>query len=365
MQQCKRRKRCPFCGGLNTRRHGYFPLKEGNRKNRRRWYCLACQRCFILRRQRLAKKATHLYYDNGDTYRTVSKEIGLSLPTTYYKIKELSLRCKDPHEVSAELKPIWSGYLMLDGDALFVRGNRENLLLSMDVGTQDVPAAILAKTEDHETWEILLNLLKDKTCYPFKGIVSDGDPSIRAATDKLIPSIPHQLCLRHYHNFLCYRIRYQLIQVKGKWHSYQKFLNDAKHMLYANSEREVKEALDYIIRNREFRMLRLGDIIEKMLLDFPMLTAHFRYPGLPRTSSSIEGLISRLDAKINLADGYWHHETAWATLKMLILRYRFKKFTDSRFKERNGKCPLELAGVDTLKIDWIKFSQRDLKTTIS
>lgn len=358
MRKCKRRLRCPYCCSIETRRHGKRKLIAGRKRNR--WYCLSCNRSFILDFQDYQKRATHLYYDNGEAYRTVSKEVGLSLPTTYYKIKELSLRCKDPHEASAELKPPgWSGYILLDGDALYVRGNRENLLLSMDASTQDIPAAILAASEEQATWEILLNLLKDKALYPFKGIVSDGDPSVRAAIDNLLPSIPQQLCLKHYHSFICYRIRYKIVQVKGRWRSYERFMKSVHHMLYANSEREVKEALDCIARSYEFRGLNLNDIIKSIYLDFPLLTAYLRHPGLPRTTSSIEGLISRLDAKINLADGYWRHETTWATLKMLLLRYRFKKFSDSRFKEHNGKCPLELAGVDTSKIDWIRFSQRN------
>jgi len=357
MRKCKYHLRCPYCHGLNTKRRGKRQLSNGKKRNH--WYCHDCQRCFTPYLRQFSKRATHFYYDNGETYRTVSKEIGLSLPTTYYKIKELSLRCKDPHEVSAELSPSnWSGYILLDGDALFVKGIRENLLLSMDASTQDIPAATLARTEDQAAWEILLSLLKDKACYHLKGIVSDGEPSVWAAIDKMLPTVPHQLCLKHYHSFICYRIRYQITKVQGKWRSYDKFMFDANNMLFANSEREVKESLGYIARSYEFRGLGLNDIIKKVYIDFPLLTAHFRYPGLPRTTSSIEGLISRLDAKINLADGYWRHETAWATLKMIILRYRFKKFTDSSFKEHNGKCPLELAGVDTSKIDWIRYSQR-------
>ena len=356
MRKCKRRVRCPYCNSLETRRHSKRKLVAGRKRNR--WYCCICHRSFVLDFQDYQARATHFYYDNGETYRTVSREIGLSLPTTYHKIKELSLRCKDPHEVSAELKPAWSGYILLDGDALSVRGIRENFLLSMDASTQDVPAAIVARAEDQAAWEILLSLLKDKACYPFKGITSDGEPSVWAAIDKMMPSIPHQLCLKHYHGFICYRIRYQTTKVKGKWRSYQKFMDDAHNMLFADTEREVKESLDYIARNYEFRGLNLNGIIRNIYTDLPLLTAYFRHPGLPRTTSSIEGLISRLDAKINLGDGFWHHETTWATLKMIILRYRFKKFTDSKFKERNGKSPLELAGVDTSKMDWIRFSQR-------
>ena len=93
---------------------------------------------------------------------------------------------------------------------------------------------------------------------------------------------------------------------------------------------------------------------------------HF-YPGMPRTNNVGEGVISHLDEKINRADGYKCHDTCWATMKMLITWYRFKKFTDCRKKNKhkNGKCPLELAGVRTSNINWIRFSQRSHLTQFS
>lgn len=81
---------------------------------------------------------------------------------------------------------------------------------------------------------------------------------------------------------------------------------------------------------------------------------------MPRTNNIAEGVISRLDSKIDQADGYQCYDIAWATLKMLIMRYRFKKFTDCRKKNKhkNGESPLELAGVNTSNINWVKFSQK-------
>ena len=40
---------------------------------------------------------------------------------------------------------------------------------------------------------------------------------------------------------------------------------------------------------------------------------------------------------------------------MVIMNYRFHKFTCSRIKGHNGKSPLELAGVNTTGINWISF----------
>ena len=81
---------------------------------------------------------------------------------------------------------------------------------------------------------------------------------------------------------------------------------------------------------------------------------------MPRTNNIAEGMTRRPDEKITKADGYMYHDTCWATMKMLIMWYRFKKFTDCRKKNKykNGKSPLNVAGVNTSNIDWIRFSQR-------
>ena len=89
-----------------------------------------------------------------------------------------------------------------------------------------------------------------------------------------------------------------------------------------------------------------------------LIWTHFDYPQLPRTNNIIEGIIDKLKHKITDCHGFTHRETAWNFIKMIIMNYRFHKFTCSRIERHNGECPLELAGVDTRGINWIKLSQR-------
>jgi len=85
---------------------------------------------------------------------------------------------------------------------------------------------------------------------------------------------------------------------------------------------------------------------------------HFFHPGMPRTNSLIEGIIRNLSRKIDDTDGFESLETAWHSLKLLIMNYRFHPFSCSRNKSHNGLSPLELAGVDISHINWVEFSQR-------
>ena len=131
-------------------------------------------------------------------------------------------------------------------------------------------------------------------------------------------------------------------------------------MLYAKDIDMARKYFSAISIDPGFKQAGFDELIRKISDNFDDLTRHHSYPGMPRTSNIGEGLISRLDSKINQADGYKCHDTAWATLKMLIMRYRFKSFTDCRRKNKhkNGKSPLDLAGIDVSKTNWVKFSQK-------
>ena len=89
-----------------------------------------------------------------------------------------------------------------------------------------------------------------------------------------------------------------------------------------------------------------------------LIWTHFQYPQLTRTNSIIEGIIDKLTHKITDCHGFSSHKTAWNSIKMIIMNYRFHKFSCSRIQEHNGKCPLDLGGVDITGINWIKFSQK-------
>lgn len=90
----------------------------------------------------------------------------------------------------------------------------------------------------------------------------------------------------------------------------------------------------------------------------PYTGTHFFHPGMPRTNNIIEGIIRNLSRKIDDTDGFESFGTAWNSLKLLIMNYRFHPFSCSRNRAHNGLSPLELAGVDISNINWVEFSQR-------
>ena len=370
MRKVKRHLRCPKCQGLNTKRHG-IRISKQEKTNRHiitqhRWYCKNCGHVFIpvigIREtiSSTTSESTELYFEEGASYRAAAHKVGIGPKTAYNKIISLGFNSKSPLETSVELKPKWSGYLIIDGDSILIGSHRESLLLGVDAFSQDIPHAILAEHEDGQNWTHLLLVLKDPIHYPFKGIISDGDPTIQEAIKVVLPGVPYQYCVRHFEQELFRYIRYRFTQKRGYWRESDRFLKASKNLLYANNFEMAKKYLLAISIDPGFKQAGLDEVINKIKVNFSDLTRHHFYPGMPRTSNIGEGVISRLDSKINQADGYKCRETAWATFKMLIMRYRFKVFTDCRKKNKhkNGKSPLELCGVDVSNINWIKFSQR-------
>ncbi|KPL17717.1 MAG: hypothetical protein AMJ92_11180 [candidate division Zixibacteria bacterium SM23_81] len=370
MAQRRRRIRCPSCQSLHTVRYGSFSLmrkrQKGKREKRKRWYCNDCQRAFTpyqspseymsLR----AYRAVDLYFDSRASYRDVARRLGFHRNTAYRLISERCKNCKTPFEVTVELKPRWSGYLIVDGDAIDVGRGRKMLLLGVDSHSQDILHALLVNSEDGHNWTRFFLDLRDMLGYTPPGIVSDGFPAIIQGIQAIYPHCPRQLCVRHFEKDLTHLLRYRFTQKPGHWRQNKRLLGAVHRMLYAHSITKAQRQLESISVDSGFQQAGFSRIIKHIKRNFPYLVTHHLHPGMPRTNNIVEGVISRLDERIDPADGYGSHQTCWATLKMLIMWYRFKKFTDCRKKNRknNGKNPLQLAGIDTAGINWIRFSQR-------
>lgn len=56
-----------------------------------------------------------------------------------------------------------------------------------------------------------------------------------------------------------------------------------------------------------------------------------------------------------IGQGFATLESAERFSRLLVACYRFKRFTDSCRRDDNGKAPLELAGVNPLPSDWLRY----------
>ena len=259
--------------------------------------------------------------------------------------------------MAKELQPKWSGHLLIDGKTIYVKKKRYALLLTADAVTQDIPCAYFSYSEDYRSYKKLLNVVKEDLQYPVKGIVIDGDPGLVKAVRRVFPMVPCQLCIRHLNSYHNYHFRYQY---NGSGVGVTEFLEITHKLLYAKGVAHLNYVYQQYLQFLEEYEERIDfkKILYAFESKFGHLWVHYEHKGLPRTTNIIEGIIRQLSRKIDDTDSFNYPGTAWNMLKLLIMRYRFKKFSCSRIKGNNGHSPLMLADVNTKNINWIKFSQK-------
>ena len=289
------------------------------------------------------------------SYRNVAKTLHISKNTIFHELDFLGEQCKSFEQVAHELHPQWSGYVLIDGKTIYIKKDKAALLLTADATTQDIPVAGLYESENAANYKILLEQLRDDIGYPIKGIIVDGDPAVLTAISSEFSKIPLQLCIRHYDENLKRHFRYYF---HGITDGVPRFLDMVHEMLYVKNslhlDQVYREYLDWL---PFFYVTGLQSEVDRVESNFGRLWTHLQYPEMPRTNNVIEGIIRQLSRKIDDTDGFNSMRTAWNSLKLMIMNYRFKRFTCSRIKGHNGKCPLQLAGVDISGINWVMFSK--------
>jgi hypothetical protein len=114
-----------------------------------------------------------------------------------HRYEELvSLHVNDARRCHAHLSQQGSVILALDG--LQPDVGHEVLWLIRDVLSGEILLARALLSSTHEDIATLLEEVKEHLPVPVRGVISDGQHSIRQAVAQVFPEIPHQLC--HFHS---------------------------------------------------------------------------------------------------------------------------------------------------------------------
>ncbi|HEX6579511.1 MAG TPA: transposase [Actinomycetota bacterium] len=273
-------------------------------------------------------------------------------------VDELGARAKTPVEVSAELGPTsWSGFLGVDGKAIFVAGDEAALLVGVDQGTHDVVHAVVADIEGEEAFERLVREAVSKGGYPLRGLVSDASPPFLAAHANYLARAPLQLCRIHASRRLDFTIPKAKRSPDAPLRAELK--DRVRAVLFATTEEEARRLFGDLLADRDrYQGLGRSDTIGAMERSFELYMTHHRVKGMPADANITENVIKQLGKKLRLMEGFASMESAEQFSRLLVGCYRFKRFTDSCRRNDNGKSPLQLAGVDTKATDWLRFLLR-------
>lgn len=362
-----RKKRCLFCGGTNTKKHDVRAKKRrtsqgSKREYHRRWFCKNCGKPFTPTRIKPVNfsvqiKACELYYDSEASYRAVSRQLGIAPYRLFEIINALGANCKSTIDVAKELKPKWSGYLFIDEKSIWIKGVEWFLLIAVDLGTQDIVhwGLVLIENELSVAWFLIV--IKMLIGYPFKGLISDLLPAFFGTSRWLLPGIPHQFCTYHAYRATDFYLRYHYRSGDKLWA--ERFLVITRIICRCKTSKTALRALDYLERHHdELRQARLIKRANILRIRFPYLIKRFKDQNLRPDNNIVENVIKQLNQKFKKVAGFETYKTAYNSISLLIMRYRFHRFNCSRIRGNNGKSPLELAGVDTTNINWVRFSQK-------
>jgi transposase-like protein len=292
-------------------------------------------------------------------FRAIARRLGIAASTALNWVNEFGHNCKNIQDVHKELKPSWSGILGIDGKPVKVFGSEKMVLLASDKLTHDLVHLDLVEAENEDDCKSFLLTIRDDICYPVTGIVSDFGKG-RVWLDliaTLFPDIPHQTCVVHFQRYVNQRIPKSK---KSRYYAQNKFLRELiAEILFADNFNDSEELFLRLKRIKtQFKVKYQKMIITSLEKHYHTLTAHFHNPDLPRDNNFVENIVKQLNRKLKQIDGFKNKANAKGFLKLWSLCYRFKTFTDSNYAYKNGKSPLELAGVNVTNIDWLKCSQK-------
>lgn len=275
----------------------------------------------------------------------------------YRIINKLGEGCKDSVQIAKELRPKWSGFLGCDGKAIKIHGEEWVLLTAVDLGTQDIVDSSLAKGEDYIAVDLFLKKLRDEIGYAPKEGVVDNDRAWIEAFKDVFPDVPLQICVVHFE-----RIVDREIPKRKRTPRQERLKEMIRQIIYAHDEINAREVLDQILvlkRKRYYTDKKSLYIIRSLKTNFERLVTHFHVPGSFRDNNITESVNGKIEMRLYLIRGYKKVQSARNSLKLIAMHYRFNPFSSCKNKDHNGKSPLNLTGVNTSKLDWIAYSQKE------
>lgn len=304
--------------------------------------------------------------------RTLSLNVGVSLLRAFYEqdilskwqvlefIERVADMLPSMEAVTAHFKPQRSGWYAWDGTWFKYRGHDFVLLVCFDVRTLDVVNYVLALEENAGAYERLVEKVSVEISHNCKGFHVDGDLGLLKVLSLSFPGVPIQVCSFHKYARVGQIVAFQ--RPKHPLHAELKVF--VERVLFATSEAKAREHLVALERFVEAHKAnrKLRQVLKIVRYNFELLLTHFRHPEMSPYNNVLEGFNGLLKRRIQLMKGFKKPVNIARYFKLFLLDYRFHLLAESKFPNRNGQSPLQLAGCQIPKhYNWIKL----LRTTLS
>jgi len=305
--------------------------------------------------------------------RTIGRRKQVSKYTVSVAVTTIAKEVKGSIWIAKQFQPLWGHVLSVDGKLIRVfnpgatdyRGTsaqkaaqlKKTWIAGVDVLTKDLPHYVVADGEGKIDMYEYFKTLKDEINYDLKVVVSDGKPDTERAVKIVYGSgIGIQLCVRHFIETLKAIVREEKKQQRVIT---ENLVMNIWSALNLPNEADCYDALSIITSEPETRCQKL--IVHTLQSHIYKLTTHFRFKDqyfVPRYNNDIENLFKQVSLRLKSWNMFRSKQNAENYLKAWALYRRFTKFTDcsghiNRLK--NGKAPIELAGVNIDGLDYLSL----------
>lgn len=386
-------------------------VQQERRLEIQRFYCRRCDTSFTAsvlpagHRHRSCSEAfmreIARRHVEGDSYRVLAREVyrrsarKISPTSLEQMVHAIAMRAKTALEMSAELKPTWTGFLSVDEKKIPVKGQALWCYGAVDSTGDVVHWRAVSSCTVTEAVAFLQEV--QSLGYPCRGVTSDLDVSFTLALEAVYPGKPHQYCIKHalaaLEKLLGYygsaqrahqraahlRTAFERLPLKKGLYlrrASESFLRQWRRTRQASQRsREVHElreacrailcarsqgeALDLLARLRRkhytTQTKRKWKAIHFFERHWKRLMRHHQVKGLARTNNMMESFNKQLMRRVKTIESFQHLETAVPYTHLLVAYLRLKPYTDCRRlrKHLNGKSRLEAAGVKLSTRDWL------------
>jgi len=255
--------------------------------------------------------------------------------------------------------PNRSGYIALDGVWFKFRGMQIVLLVCFDPESFDVIEAIWSLKEDEKSYtKLLVNVIKKMKGKPIKGVYADGDKGLMLSLKTHLPNIPFQLCVVHKEMRMGQIIPIKSVNVSKKMDEQVKteikeFQQKFRAVIYAENKQDaytsIKDLKQYVSYIQGSNEQRFKKAVRSLSTNFKYTLTHFDHPEMDRDNNLIECFNGIIKPRLKLMKGFKKYKNVSRYLTLFLLDYRFHALKESRFEERRGLSPLQLANVELPK----------------
>lgn len=346
--------------------------------------------------------------EGRESYRVIARGVyqrtgrKISASSLQRMVEGIGKRCKTAWEMSRELKPRWSGVLLVDEKMCSIRGDWQWWYVAVD-GTGDiVHCQPVEELNVNEAIRFLGEVKELSSRLGSRGIVTDLDTAVTKAVERQYAGKPHQYCLKHAlrslerllgYNPLAARwrstqgkLRTEFVRLPGRkgqqidqahkafvrhWEEsrrlserhrqLQALRESCRSILFASSEGKALKRFKSLRQARAYDRHKQMSAIRFFQRHWDRLMTYHHVVGLPRTTNLIENVNKQLQRRFKTIEAFQHRSTAIGYMNLLIAYLRQKPYTDCRGHRRylNGASRLQAANVQHPN-NWLRLA---LKTT--